>query len=1715
MAGIKRLTYYFYAYRKNEDNKIILKTNFPFIADQQLFINRPVERTDIVSISGQFDANPTLEELPNIVDISNYGYYTEQNWFIGLSVNGIVIYDGLFKKPEGIEAYIVNLGDGPEGTAVIDLEEFGQEFGILDNLEIVIISAQTWTPWLYYGYLGQARAFLSKNIDNGSWRKPTNMGGIPTSLVPAQAIQMRHFVNVNLSEIFVPVIVPFISAFFIGTTGSASSSNNVFNTTDVIDGNGQLKVRSSVKFNISSQSLTQTVAGFSAAIRTVIRADAYRTINSRKLEYIDTTYIEKKLIKNTVNYVAFEKNLKYKEIYKSIANSLSLIVKNFVDISEEDYSSFIFLAYDNETVDTLSFETSNLEEAAGTLLQYFNNDSFYTITPSEEEELEEGDRGWNNVNMKIVLGSIRVRANIGNSNKSTQSIIFSGMNLSTDSLEETIEAKNELSFVTGTFGVFLQHSSSQLTSDIFKERKSVGESIFGSSYLGIQEGAFPGFQLVNIFYKALGGSLTSETSLYEESKFEFNIPNDNPDEDPETVILSGVDTDILRFQCQNTVKEIYDASLVDYDGDGTISIIDRIYSLYNSFDRNNQLINDKFFGFFGDFGAEMRYWRKVCPHGQNYKITGRIQNSTSDIAGNYFLDVIPVWFDDETGERYEPSTTPLKVYVENSVRSNVSYSDPQDVVYEFQGRLFYPSYITKLKISPVISLSNADELTAWYRFSRSTSSRIIEEANDAWSEEPVLFCRSNLGEVDPSIETVGLITVPPLFSGVQNQFASQYGPSYFKISQLVEYVGDHVYNLEFEETDEVTVETGTDEKIFFQTTGQPPGTVGGTSTETVPITFHEIEFDVEVQNNSDDYYKYELEVLYKSTGEESFIQFYKFFSAVCFDVTQEEPPYTGKIRFSASDPIRLYCRPAPEEYLDDEGTLEGFLFNIDQAYREVDNFRYAFTFDPGVWEPQLFLNERRVSTLVVEDVSSFGEFGTEFSQINPFTGQVLFKEKVDTTKSSVSITFNHINEIKTGSQLAVRVVSGPSIGGVTIKNPSVNYYSSPSIERTEGEYSSTLYGDNYHLICPTQGFVSLSGNSWFFQDSAETDDASNFDPGSLRVVGSLTSPFLYFDAFAEPTDIVNKTIKMGNNPQDFPIVDIPHTTIAVNTAGAPFTEIRTIGYTAPDAEAQTKVDSSYDKGMKKFSIIYNINNILNMKYSFTKFIDVDSDGDINFNFMNKRLRISIPIYTGPLYLEEKDISSDDTFSIEESEKTAVGLRVDTFGRSYQELEDETGIFILQSSGGSGYRSFGYLDGEGVNHALFVPVYNEAPGKGATGYIQLPYTQGITNLKLTPKGGTSTGDIQKVFVQYVDDDSLINGVSGDIELFKTGDYAIFYYSTPDSNVGLNQIVAVLSSKDGQYWKRPGVLDLESADSYKPIPILSNYSSPLVLGNDPNDMLYLFVFGNLDNSINIVHVARSIFMKLAKGSDADYEAKEREDGEPINPKNSRTNIATRGKDDEEPSWAEYFGGTGNHILPIVFNSTNIFSAAVSERGTIYFVSKSLDNEIRIKINFSEGGTEYSTGGWFDIGVDLFDPEGYLAKTLENETLYAIVLSYDSSMEGLHLFLSTLDKLFVYRISGALLREKNNSEQKLDVIVNEFLQDLANEIKPVLVIGNTLNLSEDNTILSGVALEEGFIPQQVSVNWTEDGQCWVFFLGDNGTLRCVKSTSDGATWKIDPNV
>ena len=85
MSGINRLTYYFYAHVEETEEKIRLTTNFPFLVDDQLLINRPVERTDVVSATGSFDANPLISDIENIIKVS--GGYGQTVDYLNRGVN--------------------------------------------------------------------------------------------------------------------------------------------------------------------------------------------------------------------------------------------------------------------------------------------------------------------------------------------------------------------------------------------------------------------------------------------------------------------------------------------------------------------------------------------------------------------------------------------------------------------------------------------------------------------------------------------------------------------------------------------------------------------------------------------------------------------------------------------------------------------------------------------------------------------------------------------------------------------------------------------------------------------------------------------------------------------------------------------------------------------------------------------------------------------------------------------------------------------------------------------------------------------------------------------------------------------------------------------------------------------------------------------------------------------------------------------------------------------------------------------------------------------------------------------------------------------------------------------------------------------------------------------------------------------------------------------
>ena len=82
--------------------------------------------------------------------------------------------------------------------------------------------------------------------------------------------------------------------------------------------------------------------------------------------------------------------------------------------------------------------------------------------------------------------------------------------------------------------------------------------------------------------------------------------------------------DVLESQCNAIVEE---SSFItsDRSGDGVLNLADRIYSIYTS----GALAADN--------SAEFRYWRKVCPIGQLYRVKGTAGGTINTYKGDYYF----------------------------------------------------------------------------------------------------------------------------------------------------------------------------------------------------------------------------------------------------------------------------------------------------------------------------------------------------------------------------------------------------------------------------------------------------------------------------------------------------------------------------------------------------------------------------------------------------------------------------------------------------------------------------------------------------------------------------------------------------------------------------------------------------------------------------------------------------------------------------------------------------------------------------------------------------------------------------------------------------------------------------------------------------------------------------------------------------------------------
>ena len=1672
MAQTLRLTYFFYSTTSAPSGtKVTYTTRFPFIKDEELVIFRSFRQSDVDLLYGG--------KPPPDGAITNYGTYDTQNWFFGLGINGIVVNDGLNKKPNGIVVTLSKDTNGNQiGVAEIDTKVY--PIGLLDKVEICVISAKTTAPWVYYGLIPERAAIAAKFGRNSS-----GMGGFPESFFPAQAAQMTYFVNVNLDNQIITNSIPFPSVFLVGMFGVGGSSGNVtqeYFMADILNGDGSIAVRSCVNFVFTTLGMDSDIGGFSVSNFNIIRADNYKTINYRELSYSSVTQKEKQVIDESTLYVAFEVKDSLNDFYLGLSSFFNIVLKNFINFTNVKFLFYRFspgsssisidgdFSNDAKTISDLmaalpttgvSGTTPSLSFAIDTIKNKILSDAQIDIAASQQAgPTTTFSRRYGAVVVSDMFFADTELSDITTKSKASYDNFFKNLEVTVGSKKYTISAD-----LMG--GIVLTGNDKEVNDKNITNAQAIfGDKLSSMSFVN-SAGSY-GFQFLGILGSVTGTPLT-----------ELNIFDSLP----------GIDANSIKKHCKYFItpgNSLMPGSQ-DFDGDGQVTLLDRLRFLYQSFNPNEQFVADPFYSFWSEPGSEMRYWRKVCPIGMLFRFSGKILSVEAKNGTNHLLKIEIVWKDNKgVTIPYTGSTDPnvIYAYVENGAKSNLTgWQQNADTIVEFQGRLFFPKYFVNVQLGGGnFKFNNASDLTSWYRLRLSTSQDLIDLATTI-PDEPILVVRTNIDTATQSAADTSQTVIPSIF-----QSSAIPEKAFYKLSQLTEEINDHVFFNDYKVFDaQPTI--GQSAKIF-ETSG------------TSNVAFYDIQFDVETQGTAGDKNNglFEYEIGYRPSGSDQTVQLYKFWSGAVLPGTK------GTVSFNASRNLTFICSLVPKE---DTSSQKNRLFNIDFPYTDipVSPNRYSFTWDQTIWKVASVQKDGKDIRGTIDNSLVDGSFGGQY-KISPSLGQILLKDPIDPNKDFISVVFQNISGgqklLKIGNQLYIGLIRGvdgmptPKITNVKVNGGATTN----SMERVDVDFDSTAKGGSYHLIAPTEGYVIVGAKGWSFNIDPALDNGKATGGGKYGTVvyGDLVSPFFYFDAFASNSDLAHKLVDRGANKYDFPALDIVYGTL-VNSTGKPFMQIRAIGFTPPPPPSLLHVASTFSRYTDRFTLIYNNGERINQKYSFIKFRDRNTDP--GYSFARRSLRSSVPVYAG---ITDKvdlfDGSADQAiFNVQQSGKILVGLSVTT--DPVLDINDQTQPLELYSSAGGAFQQFGYTDSNGVSTSQWIPVYsNIFRGTESSGqsYAQIADSTGITQIRVQrPDADSEIGPIKKVVGEYVD--ALLKGRTPELHETNYGEYLLYFTSGTSTSPVLSGLI---SYDDAQRWKRPGV-DAQSSSFGTPIPILTGFSNPKVLKDRSSDNFYIFLFNHTQNSIDMVVLPRTLFAKITSGQG--------EGNQTASSEQNNVSISDLTLDNNVNSWAQVFQ-SGQHIFPILFDAGQFFSAALSDRGTLYLASMSNKGEFRIKYNPSFGGHEFKTINWFDFGVNLFADESFLGQFVKTNPIRSVSLVVSGPFEILYLFISTDNKLILYKLPEAISKPNYSNAPPTDEVSKQY-QDFVNQRKPILVVGKRSDVSTNTNIISTGSIDEDFLLQIVSGEITEDGIMWLFYLDKNQSTRCIFTETGGEKWSKYNNV
>lgn len=1635
---LKLLRYNFFTtvttYNDIREGKVIyaLSTTFPFKYDADWKLPRPIRNSDIpIDAQGNRVLDSSL--------VYDYGSFSEKEWLIGLAINNKDVYSPVGsdtnsqKQQYGIiSSKIV----GNRAYLYIDSSVF--QFGIADSPEIQMIRAKADTPWIYLGNIEERKqiAYQTYGVQNA-----LGIGAVPYSLTPSQAMQYSYFIDTSTVSDFVPVILPFISSFFIphlagGATGSFT--NCVF-LGDILDSDGNIKVRSNVSFTLSSIGLTETFLGGALAVNffNIQNIGRVKTINSRIMDYQTVCYSGNKVFNKTCYYFVLREKNNLSSFYSGLGNFLKIFLNEFSTSTYSVYSlgksvnSLILDTQDGIKIGDAIVDRSALLQPGSLSISFLMDNILRKKIKSDMD--------------RDFQSHLSSGGNETNFNQNYAIIVLSDDDIQEEQISSTLtmnaeaQSKSVSKSIASVYANIIPDESS----------KTVSADVSPATYVDLfswDKNFVYGFQFFQALAKAIK-VVFKESSLVEEKEY--------------------IDGQVLKEQCARMVAENSSVANYDLDQDGKITLIDRIISFYSSYTPDNDLIqNDG--SFFSTKAAEMRYWRKVCPIGQLFSLRGKIiskqEISSRTSLKQWMLKVQVGDYDSKNEFVPQGENNIVFVYVEAGATANFSNhsSSFAQYLYEFRGRLFYPPYwhgktLHGIKIGTGMNLNSVEDLVSYYRINSSTAEDLLSLSSQfiQYDNSPIIVIRSNA--ISSGIGSSS--------TSLSNAFSTSDDVSY-EYAQEYDKVMDGIYAVGYESTmTQFTLSNVNDRGIMYA------------SPNDENISFYEIDFNMSAAN-TDAHKTYEYEVLYLTKGNNFSLQLTKFYSQELFEIgtiDKQTNQISGqvKLKLSASKAFLV------EEAAESNGSKK--LFNILFPYTKLNGFNFNFTWNNNVWAYRLTKNSILMNAVVSENLSD--DFQGNDALISPTRGQILFREEINTKTDVMECVFTNtaFNQgvLKAGTGLVLRLVRTPAqaFPGPSFDAFRLNFGQIKSIERVDVNFYQPSGSDNYtHFICPTYGYVTVGNiRNWDFMN----DDANSTAGGahSTRVQGKLVSPFWYFDAFSSSrAEKLLTSVSEG----EVPVIRRIYSNLSSYNL-QPYMEMKSLGYTPPPVETLPRIASHIDPRNRKFMIVYNNGQNFNQKYSYTKFTDWNTYPErIN---VQKSLRISTPVYS-PVginsAIEFNRIGDEYNFSIDKQGYVLAALNV----LSFQPTSGQTqSIAALYAQIDGQFVPFGYSNFVGEKTPLLITVGDVSSNSQV--YFQVPDVEKISNLQLKPPVGLSKfEDVYSIVGLFIK--NYIQGAYPSLVELSCGVYVFLYYLD-------SKVYGMISSDEGKTWHRPNVDLKNDPQSYSaPIPFLSGYKAPLVIEDSFGQRMHIFLYDDQKFTISMASVSYIAFLSFNKGV-----------GEVILPQGNivGTSEVNKVRNNSTLSW-EHYHSDGKSVGEVVGNSSENFSACMSQDGILYLIYTTLGGKMTMLLSFDAGPNGAAGAQWNELAVDFLDPDSHLAKIITEDNIVAVSLVYDNRSALLYLFISMKEnKLFLFKLPEVITKIKNDSQKVVG------LQNILNRIKPILVVGLENNDQNADYEKNNFIAEE-FPSQIISAQVLSTGEMFVIYNQD-GNVKAIVSKDAGSNW------